>query len=257
MKYLVNFDRYKGLLWEFVLRDLKIKYRKSVLGYFWSLLNPLLMMIVLTAVFSNFFRFDIPNFPVYLLTGQILFSFFSEATSTSMNSIINSGSLIKKVYIPKYIFPISRVISSFISLLFSLLAIIIVIVITKVKISAMILFFPIPLLYVFLFSLGIGFILSVLAVFFRDMLHLYTVILSAWMYLTPIFYPISILPDYVKTIIHANPMYYFVKAFRDITLYNQFPDVQTNVMCMLFSLGSFVIGLAVFYKYQHKFVLYV
>lgn len=257
MRYFKNFWKYKGLLYEFVIRDLKVKYRKSLLGYLWSLLNPLLMMIVLTAVFSNFFRFDIPNFPVYLLSGQIIFSFFSEATTMSMTSIIDGGALIKKVYIPKYIFPISRVISSFVTLIFSLIAIVLVILVTGSKVTPTILLFPLPLMYIFLFSLGIGLIISVLTVYFRDMLHLYTVLLSAWTYLTPIFYPINIVPDYVKSIIYSNPMYYYVEAFRDIVLYNQLPDLQTNLMCSLFAITSLTLGLFIFYKNQHKFVLHI
>jgi ABC-type polysaccharide/polyol phosphate export permease len=257
MRYLLNFWRYRGLLGQFVIRDLKVKYRRSLLGYLWSLLNPLLMMAVLTLVFSNIFRFDIPNFPVYLLSGQILFSFFSESTSMAMTSILYSGSLIKKVYIPKYIFPISRVMSSFVTLVFSLLALFIVIILTGVNISLNILFFPIPLVYIFLFSVGIGLIMSVLTVYFRDMLHLYTVLLSAWMYLTPLFYPINIVPDYVRGIIYYNPLYYYVEAFRDIVLYNQFPSFHTNLMCIIFSTVSIFLGLFIFYRKQNKFILYI
>lgn len=257
MRYINNFWRYKGLLKEFVVRDLKIKYRRSVLGYLWSLLNPLLMMIVLTAVFSNFFRFDIPNFPVYLLSGQIIFSFFSESTTMSMNSILGAGSIIKKVYVPKYIFPVSKILSSFSTLLFSLLALLLVILATNVTVTPIILMFPLPLIYILIFSIGIGLIMSVLAVYFRDTLHLYTVLLTAWTYLTPIFYPVSIVPDYVKSIIYSNPMYYFVEAFRDIVLYHRFPSLYVNVMCIAFALISLLFGLFVFYKNQHKFVLHI
>lgn len=257
MKYLQNFWKYRELLNQFVIRDLKIKYRRSFLGYLWSLLNPLLMMFVLLAVFSNIFRFDIPNFPVYLLAGQIIFNFFGEATSFSMNSILSAGPLIKKVYIPKYIFPISRVLSSFVTLLFSLVALLIVIIVTGTPLTIVMLLFFIPLLYILIFSIGIGLILSVLAVYFRDMLHLYNVLLSAWMYLTPIFYPVSIVPQYVKNLIYANPMYYFVEAFRDVILYNQLPDMQTNVICIVFSTCSILFGFYIFYKNQHKFVLHI
>jgi ABC-type polysaccharide/polyol phosphate export permease len=257
MEYFNNFWKYKGLLKEFVIRDLKIKYRRSVLGYLWSLLNPLLMMVVLTAVFSSMFRFDIPNFPIYLLSGQIIFNFFAEATTVSMSSILGSGGLIKKVYVPKYIFPLSRVISSFVTLLFSLVAVIIVVLVTNVKLTPIVLFFPLPLIYIFIFATGVGLILSVLAVYFRDMLHLYTVLLSAWMYLTPIFYPVSAVPEYVRTVIYANPMYYFVESFRDVLLYNQFPSLQTNLICIMYSLSALILGLIVFYKNQNKFVLHI
>jgi len=257
VRYIKNFWKYRGLLNQFVIRDLKVKYRRSVLGYLWSLLNPLLMMIVLSAVFSTMFRFDIPNFPVYLLTGQILFSFFSDSTSMSMTSILGNGALLKKVYIPKYIFPLSRVLSSFVTLLCSLIALLIVIIATKVKLTFIILLFPLPLLYLLVFSIGIGLIMSVCAVYFRDTLHLYSVLLSVWMYLTPLFYPVSIVPDYVKSIIYSNPMYYYVEAFREIVLYGQFPSLYIHSMCIIFAAVSLLIGLFLFYKKQNNFVLHI
>ena len=252
-----TFWRYKWLLYELVLRDLKIKYRSSVLGYLWSLLNPLMMMTVLTIVFSTLFRFDIPNYPVYLLSGQLIYSFFSEATNMSMSSIINSASLIKKVYIPKYIFPVSRVLSSFVTLLLSLLAMVIVMVVTHVKFTWVILFFPIPLIYILVFSIGMGLLLSVLAVYFRDVIHLYSVLLSAWMYLTPIMYPINMVPDYVKRFIFWNPMYYFVEIFRQIVLYGEWPSLEMHLICLGFALLALVTGLFVFYKNQKNFILHV
>ncbi|MDU7473081.1 MAG: ABC transporter permease [Paenibacillus macerans] len=255
--YFSNFWRYRGLLYEFVVRDLKVKYRRSFLGYIWSLLNPLLMMIILTAVFSSLFRFDIPNYPVYLLSGQIIFNFFSEATTSAMNSIIGAGGIIKKVYVPKYIFPFSRVLSSFVTLLFSLIAILLVIIFTGSDISPIILLFPIPLFYILVFSAGIGLILSVLAVYFRDMVHLYSVVLTAWSYLTPVFYPVTVVPEYVRGIIYSNPMYYYVEAFRDIVLYNRLPNLNNNLICILFAVLSLGVGLFVFYKNQHKFALHI
>jgi ABC-type polysaccharide/polyol phosphate export systems, permease component len=255
MNRIKNFWKYKGLLREFVIRDLKVKYRKSFLGYLWSLLNPLLMMLVLNAVFSSIFRFDIPNFPVYLLTGQIIFNFFTEATTMAMSSILHSGSLIKKVYVPKYIFPLSRVVSSLITLVFSLAAIIIVILVTGVEITPYLLLFPLPLIYVFIFAIGIGLIVSVLAVYFRDLLHLYGVLLSVWTYLTPIFYPVSAVPDYVRSWIYINPMYYFIESFRDVVLYKQIPSLQTNLICIGFASAALLIGLGVFYKYQNKLIM--
>ena len=216
-----------------------------------------MMMTVLTIVFSTLFRFDIPNYPVYLLSGQLIYSFFSEATNMSMSSIINSASLIKKVYIPKYIFPVSRVLSSFVTLLLSLLAMVIVMVVTKVKFNWVILFFPIPLIYILVFSIGMGLLLSVLAVYFRDVIHLYSVLLSAWMYLTPIMYPINMVPDYVKRFIFWNPMYYFVEIFRQIVLYGEWPSLEMHLICLGFALLALVTGLFVFYKNQKNFILHV
>lgn len=248
--------RYKWLLYELVNRDLKIKYRRSVLGYVWSLLNPLLMMTVLTIVFSSFFRFDIPNYPVYLLCGQLIYGFFNESTSVAMNSVIGNSGLIKKVYVPKYIFPVAAISSSFVNYFFSLLALIIVMVATKVPFTPVLSLVPLPLIYILGFSVGIGLLLSTLAVFFRDIRHLYGVLLVAWMYLTPIFYPMSMVPDMVKSIIYLNPLYYFIELFREIVLYGQLPSIQLHLICISMMLISLVLGLTVFKKYQDRFILF-
>ena len=189
-----NLFKYKWLLQELVIRDLKIKYRRSVLGYLWSVLNPLLMMLVLTVVFSTVFRFDIPNYPVYVLTGQLLFSFYNESTTMAMDSILTGASLIKKVYLPKYIFPLSKVLSTFVTMLFSLIALFIVMIVTDAEFHVTLILLPVAFLYMLIFSLGVSLILSVSVIYFRDIKHLYGVFLSALNYLTPIFYPTSILP---------------------------------------------------------------
>ena len=153
---LEKWRKYRTLLGRLVQRDLKVKYRRSVLGYLWSLLNPLLMMVVMSLVFSYMFRYDIPNYPIYLITGQIMFTFFSESTTMAMTSVLGNASLIKKVYVPKYIFPISRVLSSFVTLLFSLAAVVIVMLATRTPVTPVIILFPLPLVYVLLFSVGVG-----------------------------------------------------------------------------------------------------
>lgn len=249
--------KYKPLLIRLVQRDLKVKYRRSVLGYLWSLLNPLLMMVVMSVVFSYMFRFNIPNYPIYLITGQIMFTFFSESTNMAMGSIIGNVSLIKKVYVPKYIFPISRVLSSFVTLLFSLAAVVIVMLATKTPVTPVILLFPIPLAYVLAFSMGVGLILSVLAVYFRDTTHLYGVLTTAWMYLTPIFYPIESIPEKVQPLIRLNPLFQFIDCFRQIVLYGQVPTLQNTVISCLWCLIALAVGAWLFRKRQSNFILHI
>jgi ABC-2 type transport system permease protein len=251
------FTKYRNLLKELVSRDIKTKYKRSVLGIVWSILNPLLMMLVLTFVFSILFHQAIPNFPVYLLTGQIIFSFFSDSTNLAMNSIITNSSLIKKIYIPKYIFPLSRVLSSFVNLLFSLIALLFVMIVTKASFSWAMLLFPIPLIYILVFSLGVGLILSAYVVFFRDILFLYGVILTAWTYLTPIFYPISIIPVKYLLIYKLNPLYHYITYFREIMLYGRVPSFELNISCIFYAVITLLIGLYVFYKRQNDFILYI
>ena len=254
---LQHFKTYQPLLKELVSRDLKVKYRRSFLGYLWSLLNPLLMMVVMTVVFSYMFRFEIPNFPLYLICGNTLWTFFNESTTMAMHSVLANGALIRKVYVPKFIFPISRVLSSFVTMSFSLVAILIVMIFTRVPFSYTMLLFPIPLFFLLLFSMGIGMILSALSVFFRDIVHLYGVLTLAWMYLTPIFYPIAALPEEVAGIVKCNPMYYYITFFRDLVLYGQIPEASMWIWCIASSLVSLLLGLGIFRKLQKNFILYV
>lgn len=254
---LCRLNKYKPLIYEMVMRDLKIKYRRSFLGYVWSLLNPLLMMTVMTVVFSYMFRFDIPNYPLYLICGQTLWNCFNESTTSAMVSVINNGSLIRKIYIPKYIFPVARVLSSFVTMSFSLVAILIVMLVTGVAFTWKLLLLPIPLIFLLLFSMGVGMAVSAFAVYFRDVLHLYTVVLMAWTYATPIFYPISALPDEVALLLHFNPVYHFVTFFREVVLYGVIPDGTIWMGTIGFGLLSFVVGWLIFRKLQRDFILHV
>lgn len=249
--------QYKPLMQELVVRDLKLKYRRSFLGYFWSLLNPLMMMCVMTFVFSNIFRFDISNYPLYIICGQTLWTFFNESTNMAMNSVLSNGSLIRKVYIPKYVFPISRVLSSFVTTSFSLVSIIIVMIFTGVSLNWELLLIPFPMLFLMVFCMGIGMIMSALAVYFRDIVHLYGILTLAWMYATPIFYPVSILPEEFARYIRLNPMYHYLSFFRELVLNGTVPTADIWLNCILASLAAFIIGLLVFRKMQRGFILYV
>lgn len=252
-----RYRKYEPLLKQLVSRDLKVKYRRSFLGYVWSLLNPLMMMAVLTVVFSYMFRFDIPNYPLYMITGQTLWTFFNESTNMCMYSIIQNGALIRKVYIPKYIFPVSRVLSSFVTMSFSLAAIVIVMLFTKAPFYWTILLFPIPLLLLLLFSMGIGMVLSSLSVYFRDIIHLYGVFTLAWMYLTPIFYPLSALPEGIAALIAYNPMFCYIDFFRDLVLNGVIPGAQTWLLCIGYAIVALIGGSAIFGKLQKRFILYI
>ncbi len=249
--------KYKSLLFNLISRDIKVKYRRSILGVLWSVLNPLLMMIVITIVFSAIFRFDIPNFPIYYLTGSLIYNFFSESTTLAMSSVVSNSPLLKKVYIPKYIFPLQRTIFSFVNLLFSFIAILLVLIFVPVEPTTLMFLTLVPILYTFVFALGIGMALSALSVFVRDIYHLYSVLLIAWMYLTPIFYPLKIIPNYLLPIIKANPLFYFIDYFRNVFMYGKMPTVQDNLICLAFALVSLVVGLLIFKKTQKNFVLYL
>jgi len=255
--YFLTFLRYTDLTKELIKRDIKVKYRRSVLGLLWTLINPLLTMFIITLVFSTIFRFDIKNFPAYFLTGQIIFGFFSEATSMSMQAVLQNSLLIKKVYIPKYIFPLSRTLSSFVNLLFSLVAVVIVLAVTHVKVTWTILLLPLPLIYILFFSLGVGMFLSTYVVFFRDLTYIYGIFLTIVSYLTPIFYPLSIIPEKFQFMVFSNPLYYFVEEFRSIALYGNLPNFKLNIMCIVMCIVSMLIGIYTFHRNQDKFILYM
>ncbi|MGX3067081.1 ABC transporter permease [Ursidibacter arcticus] len=255
LKQLFAFDE---LLKQLIIRDVKLKYRRSYLGYLWSILNPLMLMVVLVIVFSNLFRFDIPNFPLYLISGQVIFNFMVEATNMSVGSITGNASLLKKTYVPKYIFTLSKVGSSVVNLVFSLGALLLVMLFTGATFSWNLLFFPVILLQLLIYSLGISLFLAAATVFFRDIQYLWGVFVSMWMYLTPIFYPVSIIPEEYQALYQtANPMYWYIEQFRDIVLYAQFPNTQSILMGCGLAFIVLILGACYFNKKQNEFILYI
>lgn len=253
--YLQNFLKFRPLLSELVARDIKIKYRRSILGVLWTLLNPLLMMVVLSVVFSNLFRFDIENFPIYILSGQVIFTFYSDSTNSSMTAVLGSASLIKKVYIPKYLFIVSRICSSVINLLASFSALLLVMIVSRVELHYTIFLFFIPVALLVIFSMGVGLLLSALAVKFRDIIHLYSVFVTALMYLTPVIYPMSILPSWLALIVNLNPLTNYLSMFRDLMLYNNIFGIWNLIIGIIEAVVMLAIGLYVFYRNQDTFIL--
>lgn len=253
--YIQNFLKYRPLLEELVSRDIKIKYRKSILGVLWTLLNPLLMMIVLAVVFSNLFKFDIENFPLYLLSGQIVFNFYNDATTSSMTSVIGNAALIKKVYVPKYMFVLSRVFSSFINLLASVTALMLVMIAMRAELHWTVILAVIPLILLVLLSLGIGLILAAVTVKFRDIEHLYSVFTTALMYLTPVIYPMSILPEWLYYVVMLNPLTNILLMFRDVMIYNTLFSPGAMILAIVETVFFLIVGLYVFYNNQDQFIL--
>ena len=251
------FIKYENLLLNLVSRDIKVRYRRSMLGMIWTILNPLLMMVVITVVFSTLFKQNIEYFPIYYLSGSLIFSFNSETTSNALYSILGNANLLKKVYIPKYLFPLSKIVSGLVNLGFSLIAVLIVMIVLKAPFHATLLLLPIPIFYTFLFSAGLGLFLSAITVFFRDVAHFYGIFIMAWTYFTPVFYPETILPTTAMKVMFFNPMYHYVNYMRNIILYGEFPGMKENLICFLFGFIMLVIGVITFYKKQDKFILYI
>lgn len=267
-----DFKKYLPLLQNLASKDFKIKYRRSVLGIAWSILNPLLTMLVLTAVFGFMFGIrdyeGVSDFAVFYIVGAAMWNFFAEATSGSMTSVLASASLIKKVYIPKYIFPLEKCLFSLINFAFSLIAVAIVMIL-RIKFidpGITVILLPLPVLYCFMFAVGLSLFLSAVSVFFRDIIHLYSVILTLWMYLTTLIYPLSMIekqfnPEsplrFVVYIIKYNPMSVYVNYFRDIVMNNTIPSAEQNLLCIGYAAVALIIGIFTFKKLEKKFILYI
>ncbi|TYA12577.1 ABC transporter permease [Paenibacillus faecis] len=247
--------KYKFLLRQLVLRDFKTKYKRSFLGVLWSFLNPILTMIVQYIVFSTIFKSNIENFMVYLLIGIVLFNFFLESINMGLMSIVDNSSLITKVYIPKYIFPVSRVLSSTINLMISLIPVLIVVLITHTHITWALLLLPFSIVCTVVFCIGISLILSSAMVFFRDTQFLWNVVSMLWMYCTPIFYPESIIPEKLLVILKMNPMYHFIRFSRTAIMEGVSPEPKAYLLCAIAAVVPLIIGVIIFKKTQDKFVL--
>jgi len=264
--------QYRYLLREIVAKNIKIQYRNSVLGMFWTLLQPFLTTLVLVFIFGNVFgrksSAEIVNFPIYLLCGRLLYEFYSQSTKRAMRSVTASASVIKKVRVPKYIYPVSNTISTFITFLISLIVLVGFTLFFMLNpsaknpapvINAHILLMPIPLLILFLLCTGVGLILATLSVFFKDVEYLYDVFTLLLFYFTPIFYAPKQL-DLTKTMemaLMANPLYSVVEMFRDCVLRGKMLNPNHLMYSLGFSLVMLLVGGLVFWRKQDKFILHI
>lgn len=252
-----NFVKYRFFLSELIKKDIKLKYRSSVLGVLWTLLEPLLTMLVLSLVFSSLLGKGDDNFPVYILCGRLLYSFFSNGTKTALKSVRKHGSMISKVYIPKYMYPLASILSSYVIFLVSLVVLIGVALFEKVTPTVYIFGAIAPLLIVLVLTLGAGLTLATLDVFFRDLEYLWSVVLMLIMYTCAIFYKV----DNLKTAQNAwvfkiNPLYSCIVNFRN-AIFGRPLDTYHLIYSLIFSALLFAFGVCIFAKKQDRFILYV
>ena len=261
-----DFEKDKFILKQLVTKDFKIKYRRSVLGVAWSVLNPLLMMVVMSIVFSTIFgqsrngSITPEMYPLYLIVGNITFSVMSESTNQALMSIIWASSLLKKVKVHRWVSPVQKVLFSLVNFSFSLVAVALVMVWFRVVPTWHLILLPVCLLLLMCFCMGLGMMLSALAVFFRDVMHLWTVVITAWMYLTPIFWTtdyISQMAHWIQVLVVVNPMYNYLQFMRDIFLLNTVPSALTFGLCVAWAVLALAIGYTVFHKTEHKFILFI
>lgn len=253
-------ERDASILRQLVSKDFKLKYRRSALGVAWSVLNPLMMMAVMAVVFSALAGRSaegIPSFPLYIILGNVTFSLMSESTSQGMSSIIGAASLLKKVKIDRWVFPIEKVLFAVVNFVFSLIAVALVMGFVGISPTVYVLMLPLLVLYLGTFCAGLSLLLSAASVFFRDVMHLWGVVLTAWTYATPLFYAEEILPGWLRSLEVFNPMYHYVRYIRELVLYGRMPSLKLNLACAGCAVVSLAVGALVFRKNERKFILYI
>lgn len=254
-------DRF--ILQQLVSKDFKLKYRRSFLGVLWSVLNPLLMMIIMSFVFSYMFRSTVENYPLYLIVGNVTFTLMNDATNGGLGSIIGASSLLKKVKVDRWVFPVQKVLSAVVNFAFSLIAVVVVMLWFRVVPTWHVLWMLVGLVLLMVFCIGISLLIGALAVFFRDMMHLWGVLVTAWTYLTPIFWDLSLLttnpsvPHYVIWVVKANPMYNYLDIMRCAIVYQTSPSPTVLIIAAVSAVVSLALGFVVFRKTEHKFILYI
>lgn len=253
---LSNFNRYKSLLSELVRRNIKNKYRNSILGVLWSLLDPLLRMIVMTIVFSTLFH-RVHGYPIYYLSGQLTLTLFTGGSTFAMKSLLSSSNIWKSIYIPKYLYSLAAVLSNFVTFCLSLIVLIALMFVIGIDYTVYMIFAALPILVLLIMTFGAGLILGTLNIFFRDVEHLYSVFCLLLMYALPIFYPADILPAQFKFIQTYNPMFYVLTCIRDCFYYGKLYSLPDILIPTVFAIILLIIGLLMVKRYQDKFILYV
>jgi len=257
LQLLREISQNRELIWALALKDLRVRYKRSVLGFLWALLNPLFMMVILTVVFSAFMRLAIDHYAVFLLVAILPWTFFSQALSYSVESIVGNGELLKKLYIQKSVFPIAAVLANLINFLLSLIPLILLLLVLRFPFYWTWLYLPFPLLCLIAFTLGFGFFCAAVNVFFRDVAHIVQIVLAGWFYCSPIIYSMDYIPQKYYFFFRLNPMVYILNGFRLSIYHGMLPTVQSAAMSLACGLVFLVLGYLVFRRYQDSFVYYL
>jgi ABC-type polysaccharide/polyol phosphate export permease len=256
---LAELVRYRFLVSNLVARDLKVRYKRSTLGFLWVMLNPLLTMLVMTIVFSQIFRFAIPNPPVYLLSALLLWNLYSQGTNACMAAMQGNGQIISKLHVPPTAFIASAIGSALVNYLFALAPFLAIALITQAPLSVNWVYVAVPALLTTIFSFGMGLIVGGLIIFFRDTFEIYQVLLQVYYFFTPIFYPeqsLDGLPEPWRTIAHYNPMYLYIHMTREIMLNGLRPPLHLLIPGTIGAVGVLVAGWIFFTRVEDKFAYY-
>lgn len=245
-------QQYFFVIRELVSREIKRRYVRSYLGIFWSVLQPLLHMAVMSMIFSTMFKRNVENFPIYFLTGNILWSLFTGATNSAMTALVDNKNLLIKVKLPMMIFPLARVYSALVNLGYSLVAYVCMLIVFRNGVYWTMLFFPVIVGLELLFCIGIGNILSVAYAFFGDIKHLYGILLTLWMYMCALFYPVEGLPDQMRTVVIYNPMYNYIACARKCVMQGEMPTAFEFWYMVIWGVAVFALGQWVFNRNKNK-----
>ena len=256
IKSIEKIREHKFLFSELVKRDFKKKYKSTYLGMIWSILSPLLTLLIMSLVFTNFFGRNQPHYTIYLFCGNIIFSYFSDSTSGGMGSLLANAPIFTKINVPKYLFLFSRNVSSLINFGLTLGVFFVFCIIDGITFTFAFFMLVFPILCLIIFNIGIGLILSALFVFFRDMQYLWSVFTMLLMYMSAIFYTVDSFGSYTKLFM-LNPIFVYIKYFRIIVLYNQIPSIEYNLLAIGYAVLAFAIGALIYKKFNHKFLYYV
>ena len=249
--------QYHALIWELALKELKLRYKRSVLGFLWALLNPALMMVVLTIVFSTILRFGIPHYAIFLLSVLLPWTFFSQSLSYAVESVVTNGDLIKKVAVPKLVFPLAAVVANSVNLLLSLIPLALLVVAMGHPFYWTWLYLPVPIVALVIFTLGATFVFATSHVYYRDVSHIIQIVLQLWFYVTPILYTLEIFPVQYQWLFKFNPVIYVINDFRLAVYYGQLPRLDSVIASFVCAFGALFIGFAVFRRHQSEFVFYI
>jgi ABC-type polysaccharide/polyol phosphate export permease len=247
----------RELIWALALKELQVRYKRSALGFLWALLNPLLMMIILTMVFSTVMRVPVHNYPIFLISTLLPWTFFSQSLAYSVESIVSNGDLLKKVYVAKSVFPIAAVISNLINFLLSMIPLVLLLVVFRFPFYRTWFYLLVPFVGLLLFTLGCGFFFAMVNVFFRDMAHILQIVLQAWFYFSPVIYSLDFVPARYRPLFRLNPLAYPLNGFRLAIYYGQLPTWQSTAMSLACGLCALIIGYKLFQRSQDNLVFYV
>jgi ABC-type polysaccharide/polyol phosphate export permease len=247
----------RELIWALALKELRVRYKRSALGFLWALLNPLLTMVILTIVFSTIMRIQVDHYAIFLLSVLLPWTLFSQSLSYAVESIVGNGELLKKIYIAKSVFPVAAVLSNIINFVFSLIPLLILLLVLRFPFHWTWIYLPVPLLGLVLFALGCSFFLAMANVFFRDVAHMLQVILSAWFYVSPIIYSLDFLPARYRIFFRLNPMLYLLNGFRLAIYYGLLPSLQSAAASLGCGALGLFLGYSIFRRYQDSLVFYV